>query len=46
MSEISHNLGLRCLLVVVHRGGSRNSEKGAHMFKGVGFALLIVSLFF
>ena len=28
-----------------YRGGSRNSGKGVHMYKGVGFVLLILSNF-
>ena len=28
-----------------YRGGSRISGKGVHMYKGVGFALLVLSLF-
>ena len=31
--------------VQVYRGGSRISEKGVHMYKGVGFALVILSNF-
>ena len=30
----------------IYRGGSRISENGVHMYKGAGFAFLILSHFF